>query len=172
VGDVTKTQDIKNKIPLRAQSGKYLTFRLGTEEYGLEILKVQEIIGLMPITKVPKLPEFIRGILNLRGKLIPVIELRSRFEMPKLPDNDRTCIIVVQIKIGDSSLTLGIVVDSVSEVLNINENQLESPPVLGDGIDVEFILGMAKYNNRVILLLDIDRVLTKFEIVAIDKVAS
>jgi purine-binding chemotaxis protein CheW len=171
VRDQKKTPD-KNFVPMRAQTGKYLTFRLATEEYGLEILKVQEIIGLMTITKVPKLPDFIRGILNLRGKLIPVIELRSRFQMPRLADNDRTCIIVVQIKIADAHLTLGIVVDSVSEVLNIQDSQLEAPPVLGDGIDTEFILGMAKYNTRVILLLDIDRVLTKFEILKLDKTAS
>lgn len=148
---------------LRAIAGKYLTFRLGTEEYGLEILKVQEIIGLMPITKVPKLPSFIRGILNLRGKLIPVIEMRSRFGMESVPDHSRTCIVVIQVGTLNSTMTMGIVVDGVNEVVYIAEDQLSSPPILGREIEMEYVLGLAKLPSRVILLLDIDRILTGSE---------
>lgn len=153
----------KSEAQIRAKGGKYLTFRLAAEEYGIEILKVQEIIGMMSITKVPRLPEFIRGILNLRGKLVPVIEMRSRFQMERVEDNNRTCIIVVQVNGSKSALTMGILVDSVNEVVTMQQDQLEPTPQLGQGLDIEFMLGMAKIGSRVVLLLDIDRVLTSFE---------
>lgn len=154
----------QSSIELRAKSGKYLTFKLGPEEYGIEILRVQEIIGLMSITKVPRLPDFIRGILNLRGKLIPVIEMRSRFGMESISDHDRTCIIVVQIPSSPDILTMGILVDSVSEVVNIETNELEPPLKLGEGIDVNFMLGIAKQGQKVILILDIGKILTTLEL--------
>ncbi|OFZ54180.1 MAG: chemotaxis protein CheW [Bdellovibrionales bacterium RIFOXYC1_FULL_54_43] len=151
------------KVERRAGSGKYLTFRLAAEEYGLEILKVQEIIGIMNVTRVPKMPAFVRGIINLRGKLIPVIDMRAKFGMPHQDDTLKTCIIVVQVVLNTIKITMGVIVDNVSEVLNIQENQIEAPPAFGAGIDTEFMLGMGKVGNKVVILLDIDRVLTGSE---------
>lgn len=144
----------------KAQVGKYLTFKLGTEEYGLEVLKVQEIIGLMNVTRVPRMPVFLRGVINLRGKLIPVVEMRKKFELPSVSDTDKTCIIVVQILLVGMKVTLGIIVDSVAEVLNIEQEQLEDAPAFGTQINTEFMLGMGKVGPRVVILLDIDRVLS------------
>jgi purine-binding chemotaxis protein CheW len=141
-----------------ARAGKYLTFRLAAEEYGLEILKVREIIGLMKITKIPKSASHIRGVINLRGKVIPVLDLRQRFAMETVPDTEQTCVIVVDIRNASGSLMMGLVVDSVSEVLNINQDQIEDAPVIGSGTDLTFILGIAKVRNEVKILLDIDQV--------------
>lgn len=150
---------------LEARAGKYLTFQLGREIYGLEILKVQEIIGMMPVTRVPRTPEFIRGVINLRGKVIPVVELRLKFGLPAREDTDRTCITVVQLRFGDQSVTMGLLVDEVSEVLNIPREQIETPPSFGSGLDTSFILGMGKVGNKVVMLLDVDKVLSAREIV-------
>jgi purine-binding chemotaxis protein CheW len=146
------------------RAGKYLTFRLANEEYGLEILKVREIIGLMDITRVPKTPEFIRGVINLRGKVIPVVELRLKFGMEAKQDTDETCIIVVDIAGETGSVLMGILVDAVSEVLDIQPEEIEDPPSFGAGFDTRFILGIGKVKNTVKLLLDIDRVLTGVEV--------
>jgi purine-binding chemotaxis protein CheW len=145
-------------------AGKYLTFRLGDEIYALEILKVQEIIGLMKVTHVPRTPEFIRGVINLRGKVIPVIDLRLKFDSTNLVDTDRTCIIVVQLNAGSESIIMGIIVDEVSEVVDITSDQIEEPPTFGDSVNTEFIMGMGKFEQKVIMLLDIEKVLTKDEI--------
>jgi len=147
----------------RAKAGKYLTFRLASEEYGLEILKVQEIIGMMSITKVPKMPTFIRGIINLRGKLIPVINMREKFALPTMADTEKTCIIVVQIAEKDSAITIGILVDEVSEVLDIVQSNIEPPPSFGSNVDTNFILGIGKVGDKVEILLDIDKILTDME---------
>ena len=147
----------------RAKAGKYLTFKLASEEYGLEILKVQEIIGMMGITKVPKMPSFIRGIINLRGRLIPVINMREKFSLAALADTDKTCIIVVQIAERDSAITIGILVDEVSEVLDILQAYIEPPPSFGANVDTNFILGIGKVGDQVKILLDIDKILTSME---------
>jgi purine-binding chemotaxis protein CheW len=146
------------------RAGKYLTFRLANEEYGLEILKVREIIGLMDITKVPKTPYYIRGVINLRGKVIPVVDLRLKFEMDAIQDTEETCIIVVDIAGETGSILMGILVDAVSEVLDIQAEEIEDPPTFGAGLDTRFILGIGKVKNTVKLLLDIDRVLTGVEL--------
>ncbi len=143
-----------------AKPGKYLTFRLADEEYGLEILKVQEIIGIMGVTRVPRMPAFVRGVINLRGKLIPVIDMRAKFALPKQEDTLKTCIIVVQVRLSDSSITIGVIVDNVSEVLDIQQDQLEAAPSFGTQINTEFMLGMGKVGEKVVILLDIDCVLT------------
>lgn len=148
---------------VRAKAGKYLTFKLGDEIYGLEILKVQEIIGMMKITSVPKMPEFIRGVINLRGKIIPVVNLRLKFNMPRQGDTVKSCIIVVQIRLQEKIFTMGILVDEVSEVLNISQEQIDDPPSFGSTVDVEFIMGMGKIAQKVVILLDIDNVITKEE---------
>ena len=141
-------------------AGKYMTFKLAEEEYGLEILKVREIIGLMDITRVPGTADYIRGVINLRGKVIPVVDLRRKFEMPKTEATDQTVIIVVQYATSKGEYTMGILVDEVLEVLNIAAEQIEPPPSFGTAINADFILGIGKSEKRVIFLLDIGRVLT------------
>ena len=143
----------------RVHAGKYLTFFLGNEEYGLKILTVHEIIGMMPVTRVPRTPDFIKGVLNLRGKVIPVIDLRIRFNMDVVETQD-VCIIVVQVR----GIQMGIVVDRVSEVVNINADEIEPPPSFGFDVPTDFLLGLGKSQGRVKMLLDIDHVLTDSEI--------
>ena len=135
--------------------GKFLSFFLGPEEYGLEILKVHEIIGMMAITPVPRTPEFVRGVINLRGKVIPTVDLRLKFEMPPVGQTDETCIIVVQA----NGVQVGIVVDRVSEVLDIKGEEVEPTPAFGTDVNTDYILGIGKSDGRVRLLLDIDKVL-------------
>ncbi|MGC8718850.1 MAG: chemotaxis protein CheW [Thermodesulforhabdaceae bacterium] len=153
----------------RAKAGKYLTFRLGNEEYGIEILKVKEIIGMMPITPIPQTPQYIKGVINLRGKVIPVIDLRLRFQMEEVPYNERTCIIVVEVKLANEPISIGIVVDAVSEVSQIKEEEIEATPSFGTSLDTSYILGMAKTDNSVKILLDIDQVLTQEELASLEK---
>ncbi len=145
-------------------SGKYMTFKLAAEEYGLEILKVREIIGLMDITRVPRTQEFIKGVINLRGKVEPVVDLRLKFGMEKIEPTDQTVIIVVQYSTGGNEFTMGILVDEVLEVLSIGADEIEPPPNFGSGmVDADFILGVGKHEKRVIFLLDIDTILTDEE---------
>jgi purine-binding chemotaxis protein CheW len=155
---------MSNTSTVAAHGGKYLTFALGKEEYGLEILKVREIIGYMDITAVPKTPSYVRGVINLRGQVISVVDLRAKFGMEAAQRTDETCIIVVEIKSGDRKLSTGIIVDRVSEVLNIPGENIEEPPTFGATIATDFILGMGKIAQAVKILLDIDRVLAKDEI--------
>lgn len=145
------------------RDGKYLTFTLVGEAYGIGILKIREIIGMMPITTVPHVPAFVKGVINLRGKVIPVIDLRLRFGIPAMAYTERTCIIVVQIDQPDSVLNIGIVVDTVSEVLNIPDTDIEDTPAFGTRVNTDYILGMAKIDGGVKILLDIDRVLSSDE---------
>ncbi|MBF0406366.1 MAG: purine-binding chemotaxis protein CheW [Candidatus Riflebacteria bacterium] len=140
-------------------SGKYLTFKLADEEYGIGILKVREIIGLLEITMVPRMPAFVRGVINLRGKVIPVIDLRLKFGMPLTDDTKLTCIIVVDLKRGDVSTLVGILVDTVSEVVNIAETDIDKTPNFGAKVNTSFIMGVAKIKGGVKILLDIDQVL-------------
>ena len=144
---------------MRDVAGKYLTFKLGPESYGLGILKVQEIIGLMAITHVPRASQYVRGVINLRGKVIPVVDLRLKFGMESTDDTERTCVIVVQVVHGTQTIVMGLIVDEVSEVLDITENQLEPPPSFGTSVDTMFIQGMGKVGDKVIILLDVDRAL-------------
>jgi len=151
------------------REGKYLTFTLAEEEYGIGILKIKEIIGMMPITTVPQTPEFVKGVINLRGKVIPVIDLRLRFGMGEIDYTERTCIIVVEIDGQVGTVLIGIVVDSVSEVLNVKGDDIEDTPTFGTKLDTEYILGMAKMEGGVKILLDIDQVLSSKEIAALEK---
>ncbi|CCK79257.1 chemotaxis protein CheW [Desulfobacula toluolica] len=151
------------------QTGKYLTFTLQNEEYGIGILKVKEIIGMMPITSVPRTPEFVKGVVNLRGKVIPVIDLRVKFSMESIDYSERTCIIVVEVDSESGTILLGIVVDAVSEVLNIKEQEIEETPAFGTRLNTEYILGMAKMEGGVKILLDIDKVLNPQEIQGLGK---
>ena len=140
------------------REGKYLTFALAGEEYGIGILKVKEIIGVMAITTVPRTPDYVKGVINLRGKVIPVADLRLKFGMEGMAYTERTCIIVVEIISSQRTILMGIVVDSVSEVLNIKGSDIEEPPAFGNRLDTDFILGMAKIGGTVKILLDIDRI--------------
>ena len=147
--------------PIRAESGgKFLTFFLAGEEYGLEILRVREIIGMQPITRVPRTPAAVRGVINLRGKVIPIVDLRVKFGMEVADDSERTCIIVVQAQ----GVEFGVVVDRVSEVADVAGEDVEEAPSFGTDVDTEFLLGIAKTENAVKLLLDIERVLSAEEI--------
>jgi purine-binding chemotaxis protein CheW len=150
------------------KEGKYLTFTLAGEEYGIGILKIKEIIGMMPITPVPQTPEFFKGVINLRGKVIPVIDLRLKFGMEAANFTERTCIIVVEIDGASGTVMTGTVVDSVSEVLNIRGEDIEDTPAFGANLNTDYILGMAKTEGGVKILLDIDRVLSDEEIAVLE----
>jgi purine-binding chemotaxis protein CheW len=141
------------------KEGKYLTFALANEEYGLEILKVREIIGYMEITAVPQTPAYVKGVINLRGQVIPVVDLRAKFGMETTDITEETCIIVVETGQGSRSFSTGIVVDHVEEVLDIAGENIEEAPQFGSAVNTDFILGMGKIGESVKILLDIDRVL-------------
>jgi purine-binding chemotaxis protein CheW len=151
------------------REGKYLTFTLADEAYGIGILKIREIIGMMPITSVPLTPPFVKGVINLRGKVIPVVDLRLRFDMEAAEYSERTCIIVVEIEGQAGTIQIGIVVDAVSEVLNIKAEDIEETPTFGVKLHTEYILGMAKMERSVKILLDIDRVLNSEEVIVLEK---
>ncbi len=144
--------------PSASHAGKFLTFALGNEEFGIEILRVREIIKLMEITAVPHMPAYVRGVINLRGQVIAVADLRSAFGMPTAPATDCTCIIVVELRSDAGRLNMGLVVDRVSEVCNIRAESIDEAPVFGSAVKPECILGMGKIGSGVKLLLDIDRV--------------
>jgi purine-binding chemotaxis protein CheW len=141
------------------REGKYLTFALAQEEYGLEILKVREIIGYIDVTAVPQTPPYIKGVINLRGQVIPVIDLRAKFGMETADVTDQTCIIVVEITQAGRKFNTGIIVDRVSEVLDIAGANIEDAPQFGSSVDTDFILGMAKVGESVKILLHIDKIL-------------
>ena len=156
---------------IEKREGKYLTFTLSDEEYGIGILKIKEIIGMMAVTTVPQTPEFVKGVINLRGKVIPVIDLRLRFGMESMDYTERTCIIVVEIDGTAGTVQIGIVVDSVSEVLNIKADEIEDTPTFGTRLNTDYILGMAKMEGGVKILLDINRVLKAEEVELLDQAA-
>ena len=158
-----QTQDELNQAIKSATAGKYLTFKMAGEEYGLEILKVHQIIGMIPVTHVPRMPEFIRGVINLRGKILPVVDMRLKFGLESMEDTPRTCIIVLQIPHEQESLTMGIIVDEVSEVMDINTEQVEATPGFGANIPTDFLLGIGKMEDKIVMLLDVDKVLTTGE---------
>lgn len=141
------------------RGGKYLTFTLGREGYGIQILKVREIIGYMDITAVPRTPTHVKGVINLRGQVISVLDLRMKFGMEEAARTEETCIIVVETNSNGRKLSIGLIVDKVSEVLNITEESIEDAPGFGMSLDTQFILGMGKIGQSVKILLDIDKVL-------------
>lgn len=153
-----------------ASPGKYLTFSLSDELYGLEILRVQEIVGMAPIARVPRLPEFVAGVMNLRGRVIPVIDLRLAFGLSEVATTERTCIVVVRIERDDRGTTvMGMIVDEVSDVLSLPKESIEPTPDFGAGVDTPFITGVGRADAHVVLLVDIDRVLSAEQLaVAVD----
>jgi len=149
----------RNHTDIHRLAGKYLTFTLHQESYGIDVLKVREIIRLTTITAVPQMPAYVRGVINLRGKIIPVMDLRLRFGFPDAQSTDQTCIIVVQVKLPDGKSTqMGLVVDGVEEVTNIAAADIEETPDFGAQIATDYIVGMAKIKGAVKTLLDIDSV--------------
>ena len=147
--------------------GKFLTFILGDEIYGIEILKAREIIGLMDITTVPQTPDYMKGVINLRGKVIPVIGLRMKFLMQEEEHTQETCVIVVEV----NGTSIGLIVDSVSEVSDINGADIEDSPSFGQGIDTSFIMGLGKVKEKIIVLLDINEVLSTEELEMAEELA-
>ena len=154
------------------REGKYLTFILAGEEYGINIGKIKEIIGMMAITRVPQTPPFVMGVINLRGKVIPVVDLRLRFSMPQMDYTDRTCIVVVEIDGPSGRILVGCVVDAVSEVLNIRSGDIEAAPQFGAKLEAAYIRGIAKMDGGVKILLDIDLVLGQIDIASSSRKAS
>ena len=158
-------------IPLKSErAGKYLTFHLGTEEFGIQVLKVREIMGVQEITTVPQTPAWMKGVLNLRGKVIAVIDLRAKFGLPTVDYNQRTCIVVAQLQNEGEQLLMGLVVDEVSEVINIVAGEIEDAPSFGGNVPTPYILGMAKQKGKVKILLDIDQALSSSELGTLEAV--
>jgi purine-binding chemotaxis protein CheW len=146
------------------RAGKYLTFGLGKEEFAIQVMRVREIMGVQEITAVPQTPECVKGVINLRGKVIPVVDLRLKFAMQPQEYTQRTCIIVVQIEHEDTRLLTGVVVDEVSEVITLQAADIEDTPDFGRGAAVPYLLGMAKLKGKVKILLDINKVMSDQEV--------
>lgn len=153
---------------------KFLSFCLGSEEYGLEILRVREIIGIMDITPLPQTPEYVKGVINLRGKIIPVIALRTKFGLPSVEHTDATCVIVVEVRFTESTeqFSIGVIVDTVNEVLDIQREQIEPAPDFGCNVNTEYILGIGTVDEKVVILLDIDKLMTESEVKALKSAAT
>jgi len=164
------TAEVDRDMETAAQkTGKYLTFDLAGEEYGIEILKVQEIIGLMPVTRVPRTPDFIRGVINLRGKVIPVVDLRLKFGMDIAEDTRRTSIVVVQVSRENHLVIMGLIVDDVSEGIDIEGQNIEAAPEFGANVNTDFIKGVGKVNQKVVILLDVDKMMSTGEVAMLEK---
>jgi purine-binding chemotaxis protein CheW len=158
------------------RAGKYLVFHLGAEEFGIQVQKVREIMGVQDITQVPQTPPHVKGVINLRGKVIPVVDLRLKFTMPAQEYTQRTCIIVVQVSVvqvsgPQSTMLMGIVVDGVAEVLQIAGGDVEDTPSFGKEVEVPYVMGLAKVKGKVKILLDIDLVMTARELARLDATA-
>jgi len=162
----------RGQVPGDVRSGKYLTFQLGREEFAIHVLKVREIMGVQDITAVPQTPGYLKGVINLRGKVIPVVDLRLKFGLPQVDYTQRTCIIVVQVQGAGGALMMGTIVDAVSEVITLNAAEIEDTPDFGDGVRTPYLLGMAKIKGKVKILLDIDQVLTTQELHGLEAVLS
>jgi purine-binding chemotaxis protein CheW len=156
--------DNGNAASAEERAGKYLVFQLGREEFGIRVLKVREIMGILDITAVPQTAAHVKGVINLRGKVIPVVDLRLKFGLPEAEYTQRTCVIVVQVQAGAGPTLMGIVVDGVAEVLNLVASDIEDTPDFGEGIETPYLYGMAKVKGKVKILLDIDQVLSGQEL--------
>jgi len=158
-------------MSVETKAGKYLTFQLAEEDYGIALLQIKEIIGMMPITAVPRTPANVKGVINLRGQVIPVTDLRLKFGMEEIDYTDRTCIIVVEVHGEVATVQVGVVVDAVSEVLQIRDEDIEATPSFGAQVDTEYILGMANMDEGVKILLDIDRVMSPRDVALLEQAA-
>jgi len=160
---------MSDKIIKENLSAKYLTFNLTDEIYGVDVGHILQIIAIPGITPIPKTPDFVKGVINLRGRIIPVIDLRLKFRLAERAYDERTSIIIVKITEDDNTLYIGVIVDTVMEVLDITQEYIEDKPSFGVELDTEFILGMAKVKNKIITLLDIKKILTKDELILLNK---
>ena len=151
------------------RAGKYLTFQIGKEEFAIQVVRVREIMGVQEITAVPQTPTYVKGVINLRGKVIPVVDLRLKFGLPELEYSQRTCIIVVQIESEAGGLLMGLIVDGVSEVITLQTADIEDTPDFGKGVATPYLLGMAKIKGRVKILLDINVLMTSQELHGIEQ---
>ena len=167
---IVMSNETTQAVATDVRAGKYLTFQLANEEFGIRVLKVREIMGLQEITAVPQTPLHIKGVINLRGKVVPVIDLRLKFGLDAAEYTQRTCIIVTQIQCESGSVLIGIVVDGVSEVLNLTGAEIEDSPDFGEAVTGQYLLGMAKVKGKVKILLDIDRVLSTQELHGINSI--
>lgn len=149
------------------ETTQYLTFKLDEEIFALDVAKVREILEESSITKVPQTPEFMRGVINLRGSVVPVIDLRLKFGMSRTEKTVNTCIIVVEVQLEDEIIVLGALADSVQEVIEMEPSQIEAAPHIGTRLNTDFIKGMGKHDNRFIMILDIDRVFSSAELVSV-----
>ena len=159
------TSLLNNSSLVEKKDGKHLIFQLEERGYGIPILTVNEIIGIMAITLIPRAPSFIKGIINLRGKIIPVMDLRLKFGMPEKEHTEETCIIIVNIRFENTTRQIGIVVDIVSEVVDIHETEIEPPPKYSTHDDENFLNGIGKVKDKVVMLLDIEKVIYTEEII-------
>jgi len=157
---------------LDPRTGKYLAFRLAREEFAIQVLRVREIMGMQDITAVPQTPAYMKGVINLRGKIVPVIDLRLKFGFPEVEATSTTCIIVVQLKSGREILLMGLLVDAVSEVSNFTAGDIEDTPDFGNGVSTPYLLGIAKVKGSVKILLNIDEVLSTTEVQNLESVLS
>ncbi len=158
---------VAEKKDVSRYDGQFLTFVLSEEEYGVEILKVREIMGIMEITPVPQTPDYMKGVINLRGRVIPIIDLRLKFAMPEVERTKETCIIVAEV----GATQVGVIVDSVSEVMDIKGEDIEDSPNFGQEINTNFIMGLGKGKDKIIILLDIEKVLTAEDLKIVEQVA-
>lgn len=155
--ETTTTAVVRERI---SRTGKYLTFSISNESYGVDVLKVREIIRFLKITPVPQMPNYVKGVINLRGKVLPVFDLRLKFGLDAAEATERTCIVVVRVLAGGHDITLGMIVDSVEEVINLNETEIEETPEFGAKVDTAYLMGMAKVKGAIKTLLDIDKVIS------------
>lgn len=167
------TQHTNNGAPLlERRSEKYLSFHVGAEEFAIGVLSVREIMGMQDITSVPHTPVYVKGIINLRGKVVPVVDLRLKFGMPSTEHTQRTCIVVVDVAGEASPMLMGVIVDSVSEVLNVALSEIENTPDFGEGVTIPYLLGIAKSKGKVKILLDIEKVLNAGEITGLSNLVN
>jgi len=169
---MTISENVRSEIAqgvATSKEGKYLTFVLGAEQYGLPVLKVKEIIGVLPFVAIPQMPDYVNGVINLRDKVIPVIDLRRKFSMQSIDYTDRTCIIVVEVDTETRKLLMGVVVDAVADVRQVKNENIEPPPSFSGEVEAKYILGMAKMEGKVTILLDMDRVLRGRELIDLER---
>lgn len=169
--EMSKVEHTGSNSDLSHLAGKYLTFRLADEEYGLEIMKVQEIIGIIPVTKVPRVPEYVRGVMNLRGRIFPTIELRAKFGLERVEDTDKTCIIVVELTTSKGKVNMGVIVDEVAEVMDFTTDNIDAAPEFGTAMNTDFILGVGIVKGSVKILLDVDKVLSVEEVATVSDIS-
>jgi purine-binding chemotaxis protein CheW len=155
---------VPGAVETDVRAGKYLTFQVGREEFAIRVLKVREIMRMQEVTTVPHTPAHVAGVINLRGKVVPVVDLRKKFQCAVIENGQRTCIVVVEVNGDGGRMMMGAIVDSVSEVLNVAAGDIENTPDFGEGVSTPHILGIAKSKKKVYILLDIDQVLTKQEL--------